>query len=438
MKESTKRWLWLLLYFLILLAPLIIVMIGPRPGPREFWRELSVALGFCGLALMGVQFIPTARLRPFSNLFSMDEVYYFHLRAALVGFAFVLAHPLILFLFNPTSVRLLNPLAAPARAVFGLVSLLALIGLVFTSVYRKQLNVKYEIWRLLHTTFAVVTVLTAMLHILGVDYYLSAPLQRILWVGLTVLWIGLIVNTRLIKPMFMSRRPYRMTEIRPERAQVWTLIVEPDGHQGIKFMPGQFAWLTIERPPFALRQHPFSIASSAESPERLEFTIAEKGDFTSQISKVPVGSVVYLDGPHGTFSMERYDGPGYVFIAGGIGSPPIMSMLRTMADRKTSKPAWLFYGNPTWESITYREALEKLANGLDLRVIHALENPPEDWEGEVGFINADMLKRHLPENRNELIYFICGPVRMITAVLEALQEAGVPLENVHTEQYDMV
>lgn len=438
MNDSTRRWLWLAFYFLVLLAPLIIVMIGPRPGPREFWRELSVAFGFTGLALMGVQFIPTTRLQSFSHLFSMDEVYYYHLRAALVGFLLVLAHPLILFFFNPTSVLLLNPLTAPARAVFGLVSLVALIGLVITSIYRKELSIKYEVWRFLHATFAITMVLTAMLHILGVDYYLAMPAQRVLWVALTVLWIGLILNNRAIRPISSMRRPYKVTEVQRETRRVWTLTVEPDGHEGIRFLPGQFAWLTIGRPAFALRQHPFSIASSATTPKRLEFTIAEAGDFTSGIGQVPVGEVVYVDGPHGTFSIDEQHGSGYVFIAGGIGSPPIMSMLRTMADREDKTPAWLFYGNHTWEDITYREELEQLKQRIDLKVVHVLEDPPETWDGETGFITADVLDRGLPEKRDGLVYFICGPVQMIEPVLVALKSIGARMENVHTEQYDMV
>lgn len=438
MNISAQRWLWFLLYGLILLAPLVMVIIGPRPGPREFWRELSVALGFSGLALLGVQFVPTARLRAFSNVFPMDEVYYFHRWAALVGFTFVLAHPLILFMFDPALVRLLNPLTAPARAVYGLISLLALVGLLVTSFYRQQLNLKYEFWRLLHTVLAVAVVLMAMLHILGVNYYLAMPWQRVVWIGLTALWIGLIVNTRLIQPLRQARRPYRLAEIRPETEKAWALVIRPDGHEGIRFMPGQFAWLTINRPPLALRQHPFTITSSAESPECLEFTVAELGDFTSRISEIPLESPVYLDGPHGSFSIDCYNGPGYVFIAGGVGSPPFISMLRTMADRQNHKPVCMFYGNQTWELIAYREELDVLQQQLNLRVIHVLEEPPENWQGESGFIDAGVLDRHLPEKRDELVYFICGPVPMITALKQALVEAGVPLQNVYTEQYDMV
>ena len=438
MNVSTKRLLWLGLYFLILVAPLIVILIGPRPGPRELWRELSVGLGFAGLALVGVQFIPTARLRAFSNTFTMDEVYYFHQRAALIGFTFILAHPLILFVFNPETVRLLNPFTAPARAVFGLIGLLALVGLAVTSVFRKELGIRYEVWRLVHVTLSVVMVLGAMLHILGVDYYLSMPWQRVLWIGLAVVWLGLIVNTHVISPLRQQRRPYKLVEVREENEATWTLVVEPDGHAGLRFMPGQFAWITIERSPFSLRQNPFSFASSAEVTDRLEFTIGEAGDFTSTIGQFKPGEVVYIDGPHGTFSIDRYDGPGYVFIAGGIGSPPVMSNLRTMADRGNRTPAWLFYGNPTPEMITYAEELIELEQTLDLQVIHVLEEPPDNWHGETGFISGEILDKYLPDNRNELIYFICGPVPMVEAMLAALQKIDVPLHNVHTEQYDMV
>jgi len=438
MEGSTRKRLWVLFYFVILLSPLVIVMIGPRPEPREFWRELSVGLGFVGLTLVGTQFVLTARLKAISNLFSMDEVYHYHLRASVVGFVLVLAHPLILFVFNPTAVRLLNPFTAPARYTFGVMAVSAMIVLLVTSVYRRQLDIKYEIWRSLHTIFAVVMVVAAMLHILGVDHYLSSLWQRGLWTVLVVVWLGLIVNSRLLKPVRQLASPFKVAEVRREVDYVWTVVIKPEGHEGIRFMPGQFAWLTIGRSPFAIREHPFSIASSAEKPDHLAFTIREAGDFTSRISGVPVGSVVYIDGPHGDFSIDVHDGPGYVFMAGGIGSPPIMSMIRTLADRGSHKPIWLFYGNVTHESITYRKELEALQHALDLRVIHVLETSPEDWTGESGFISPAILDRHLPGNRHELIYFICGPVPMIGAMLDALEQINVPSVNAHTELYDMV
>ena len=60
---------------------------------------------------------------------------------------------------------------------------------------------------------------------------------------------------------------------------------------------------------------------------------------------IAAGEVAYLDGPYGAFSVDRYAAPGFVFIAGGAGIAPIMSMLRTLADRHETRPLWLVYAN---------------------------------------------------------------------------------------------
>ena len=101
MSRGTRAAIWLGAFALMVLAPLLIMLIGPRPEGRQFWREFSVGLGYVGLSLMGVQLIPTARLRALADVFPMDTLYYFHHRISLVSLAFVIAHPLILFLHNP-------------------------------------------------------------------------------------------------------------------------------------------------------------------------------------------------------------------------------------------------------------------------------------------------------------------------------------------------
>jgi NAD(P)H-flavin reductase len=89
------------------------------------------------------------------------------------------------------------------------------------------------------------------------------------------------------------------------------------------------------------------------------------------------------------------------------------------------------------ESIIFREELEELENKLDFKMVHVLERPPEGWEGESGFINADILKRHLPENYKDSTYFLCGPLPMIEAVEGALDKLHVPVLHIFSEQYEM-
>ena len=340
MSQTTKRYLqgilWIALYLLLTLAPLLLLLVGPTPPGRGFWREFSVALGFAGLAMLCLQFVLTARFRWLKAPYGSDIVYFFHRQVSLVAFAIVLAHPLILFIEDPARLGLLNLFAAPWRARFGVTAVLALIALVAISLWRRRLRIHYDEWRIGHGLLATAAVALAMGHIVLVGHYVGTPWKQALWIAYGVFWVGLLAYVRVIKPWLELRRPYVVAEVKPERGNAWTLTLRPEGHAGMTFHPGQFAWLTLRSSPFADREHPFSFSSSAEQPERLGFTIRELGDFTRQIGQVRPGERVYLDGPHGAFTTDRHDhAAGFIFIVGGVGITPIMSILRTLADRGT-------------------------------------------------------------------------------------------------------
>jgi len=437
MRSPLRAWFWIAVYLLLIFAPLLIIFIGPRPAGREWYRDFSVALGFVGLSMMGLQFVPTARLPFLCCVFPMDTIYFFHHGISLASLAFVLAHPLVLVAGNANFLQLFNPLTAPTRALFGLGGLVAAFMLVSTSVLRKELRIVYEPWRAMHMLLSIAAVGFSLLHIFRVYYYTAMPLQRLLWIALPALWTVLIVYARGVKPALMLRKPYELKEVRQERCDSWTLALEPVGHPGIEFHPGQFAWLAVQRSPFDLRQHPFSFSSSAERKGWLEFTIRELGDFTETVKHVPTGARLYVDGPFGTFSPDLIEAPGYVLIAGGVGVTPLMSMLRTFADRGDTRPLILFFGSYSRETILFREEIEELEKKLNLKVVHVLEHPHEGWDGEVGYVTSEVLDRHLPEDRLEYQYFLCGPLPMIQAVEKALPGAGVPLSRLRSERYEM-
>jgi predicted ferric reductase len=75
---------------------------------------------------------------------------------------------------------------------------------------------------------------------------------------------------------------------------------------------------------------------------------------------------------------------------------------------------------------------------LNLTVVHVLSDPPAGWEGERGYINAQLLQRHLPPTYADHEYFICGPGVMMDAIEKALGEMNVPLSKYHSERYSFV
>ena len=437
MKKKNLTYLWIAFYFIMVFLPLVLLMIFPRPEGREFLRDFSVALGFLAMALLGLQTIPTSRLKFFTKAFPMDTLYTFHHGLSIFTFIIALAHPILLFINNPETLRLLNLVTAPWRARAAVISVLAMLLLVATSVWRELMKLKYDVWRWIHDGLSFLAIGLALYHMFKVNYYMSLTYQKVIWLGLTGIWTAIILYIRVGKPVIMINNPYKVVRVEEERGQSWSLYLEPDGHEGFNFEAGQFAWITTESP-FIFRENPFSFSNSAEHEGNvIGFTIKELGDFTSKIKDFEPGKTVYVDGPYGTFSIDEHYCRDLVFIAGGIGSAPVMSMLRTLADRDYEKEILFFYGNPTWDSVIFREELQELEEKLDLKIIHVLERPPEGWEGETGFINADILKRHLHKDCTECTYFLCGPLPMIEAVEGAMKKVDIPPTHVFSEQYEM-
>jgi predicted ferric reductase len=439
LRYAARGTIWLFVYLVFVLAPMFALLAGSLPPERDFWTEFSVAIGYAGLAMMGLQFGLTARFRHVTEPWGEDVIYHFHRQISLIAVALVLAHPIILFITRPELLALLNFVEAPWRARFAALSTYSLIALVVMALMRAKWNIRYETWHFWHIGLAVVAVAAGISHMVGWSFYLADPWKRALWIGLTIFWIGLLLHVRIVKPLFMLRRPYRVAEVRRERGDSWTLAMQPAGHHGFRFSPGQFGWLTVWGSPFKISGHPFSFSSSAAVTDgRVEMTIRNLGDFSGAIGDVPVGKRVYLDGPYGAFTIDRNPADMHVLIAGGVGITPMMSMIRTLADRGDKRLIVLLYGSRDFESITFREELDALKQRLNLTIVHVLADPPAGWTGEKGFVTAEVLKRYLPEPYADHEYFICGPDVMMDAIEEALGELKVPLSKYHSERYAFV
>ena len=431
-----------LLYLGITLAPLVLAWSGIEPG-RWFLVDFSVALGFVGLSLMGLQFLVAARSRWVAAPFGTDVLLQYHRQIGYVSLLFILAHPLLLFVADAGYLALLDVTTAPLRAQMAVTSTIALLVLVALSIWRKQLHIGYEFWQLTHGVLAFVAVVAALTHVLLVGYYVNEPLEVALWLWMSVVFVGLILWVRVVRPLEIRSKAWHIEDVIPERGDIHTVMLKPSkshAHRfdGLRFEPGQFAWVKVGKSPFAVTWHPFSISSSAEKAGRVALSIKAAGDFTREISYLKPGTPVYPDGPHGAFTLDRYDGPGFVFIGAGVGITPLLSMLRTMADRNDLRPCYLFFGNREWESVAFREEIEDLGSRLNLEVVHVLSRPPEDWEGEEGRIGAAVLARHLLARYQNLQYFICGPESLMDAAEDALVDLGIPKRRIHSERFVMV
>jgi 3-phenylpropionate/trans-cinnamate dioxygenase ferredoxin reductase subunit len=438
-KHHLKGVFWITIYVIITLTPLIIALIGMEGNERGFWTEFSVALGFVGLTMMALQFAITARFGKLEAPYGIDIVIEFHKQISLAACGFIILHPAILMFTYPDNLQLLNLITAPFRAQMAVLSVLSLIILVIISLFREDLKINYEIWKTLHGILAIVAVVTAFLHILGVAYYLSFFWKQIFWGLLLFTFIAILLYIRIIKPWYLTNKSYKIVKIKEERGDTWSIFFKPDGHKGLSFKPGQFVWLTMGNSPFKIEEHPFSFSSSSEKTGTYSLTIKELGDFTGQVKNFKPGDKAYMDGPYGVFTPDRVnDFSGLVFICGGVGITPVMSILRTYADRKDQCPILMIYANEDLESVTFYEELGEIKKLLNLQLIQVLNEPGDDWEGEKGYVDEEILDKYLPEDFETRLYFICGPDPMMAATEIALEKKGVPLARINMEHFKLV
>jgi predicted ferric reductase len=427
---------WIGLYVLLAALPLGAALFGQTPEYRGFLVEFGVALGFVALAMFGLQFALTARFRRLASPYGLDAQLQFHRQAGLIAFWLALAHPVMLIVGQPAFAAFLDPRVEPIRALALWAVTGALVLLVGLTLWRRPLGVSYPWWRVTHALLGVFVLFVGLVHVLRVRHYLAVPWRQGLWVAMTAAAMGLLLYARVLRPIGMRRKRYTVTAVRPERGNSWTLVVEPVGHEGMAFDAGQFAWLTLGPSPFVIDQHPFSFASSAATPARLEFTIRALGDFTATIGDVRPGTTAFLEGPYGAFVLSPH-AESAVFIVGGVGVTPAMSILRTLRDRGDRRPLVLVFANRTWDDVLFREELAELEHELNLRVIHLLADPPAEWAGERGIPDGALLERCLPADDPGIEYFVCGPEAMMDAVEPWLLRRGVPVRRINAERFDI-
>jgi predicted ferric reductase len=432
--------LWIAVYVVLVVLPLPLGLISLDPG-RGFWTNLSVALGFVGLAMFGLQFAMAARSFVVVHPVGMDVVLGFHKQMAYLATLLVFAHPIILFLVDSSFLGLLDVVTSPLRAKFAVASIVLLVVLILLSVFRRRLRIRYEVWQATHAILAVAVVATALAHVLLVGYYVREWWEQALWIAYSAAFVGLGLWVRILKPLVRRRRKWMVEEVEHDVDSVTTVtirLLDPTSYapRRFHFDPGQFAWLQARRSPFALSYHPFSISTSAVHPHRIGFSIKAHDGFSREIADLVPGDVVYVDGPFGAFVLPE-SGP-VVFVGAGVGVTPLLGMLETLADRGDDRECVLWLGNRSETSIPCLERIESLRSRMRLRVVHVLSRPSEEWTGERGHVDAAFVDRQLAAVPRDASFCLCGPDAMMDDVESALAAHGVRHDAIHSERFGMV
>jgi ferredoxin-NADP reductase len=206
----------------------------------------------------------------------------------------------------------------------------------------------------------------------------------------------------------------------------------------VDFQPGQYFWVTLLDPPYDDEKGPRRHITVVTSPtERGILGLATRlrdSAFKRSLAELPEGTEVEVEHPKGSFVLPQETDKHYVFIAGGIGITVFRSMLRYIADEGLPHRVTLVYSNRDRESTAFYDELRELeAANPNLEIVFTMTKDA-GWEGETRHIDADMLLDHLGD-LDTYTYLIAGPPGMVEGVTGALQEAGIPEDQIRSQGF---
>lgn len=201
-----------------------------------------------------------------------------------------------------------------------------------------------------------------------------------------------------------------------------------------RFDAGQYCFLQNPYAPNPHELRPFSIASSPQTKDYLEFCIKIYGDWTFSFSKIKKEDTLVIEGPHGAFIWDRKIEHA-VFLVGGLGITPIISILRYLSEKKYTPQITLIYGNRDSNKVVYYDELAEINKKIpSMKIVHIFSHLPKNssWTGYKGFITEDIIKKE-GNLLSTPTFFIVGPPIFLAKMDVLLANLEVKKDNIKKE-----
>lgn len=405
-----------------LIALFALLNIAFAAEEQETRVTAATTLGGVAFLLMTSSAVLSTRLGIFEDWFGgLDRMYQVHRVSGVFAAIIALVHFFLAPKELPAGVDpAANPLAPSSP--LGMLALIVLVIGIFVALNRK---ISYSRWRPTHRSMILV-------YLLIVGHFVTVPdvfFKQLSPPGLMLMGAALIGVISAFYSLFgMNRRtalPYTIEAVnRLERAT--EVVLKPVTNM-ITFKPGQFAFVEINGKEWN-EPHPFTI-SSAPGEDRLRFTMKVLGDWTRRVREdLNTGGTVQIRGPYGRFDTLQA-GKKQIWLAGGIGITPFLSMLRAMKEDDDREVTLVYAVREEPEALFIQELAEISYKIPAVRLVPLFSN-----QGQ--FASVEAMKENLPETLNTYEYFMCGPKPMVDGLLTGLKKAGVDRSKIHTEAFE--
>lgn len=220
-----------------------------------------------------------------------------------------------------------------------------------------------------------------------------------------------------------------------------TMAFHFDKPEGFTFRPGQAVDLIL---PEAAglgaegSRHAFSIVSAPHESELVVATRMRPSAFKNALARLPIDASAEIDGPFGSMTLHSKVARPAVFIAGGIGITPYMSMLRHAAFSASQQQLVLLYSNRRPEDCAFLTELQRLeGDHRYFRLVATMTEMAQSrmpWTGETGRIDEALVRRATAELANP-VYYVAGPPAMVAALRDELEDSGIDPDDIRNEEF---
>ncbi|MHB1935563.1 MAG: FAD-dependent oxidoreductase [Acidobacteriaceae bacterium] len=210
---------------------------------------------------------------------------------------------------------------------------------------------------------------------------------------------------------------------------------------GFDFRAGQAIDVTLIDPPETDPEGNVRTFSIASPPSEDQLTIATRmrdSAFKRVLRHAQPGLEASVEGPTGSLTLHKNASKPAVFLTGGIGITPFLSIVRQAAKDRPNHQLYLFYSNRRPEDAPFLDILQSVAQSHPqfhfVATMTKMEASHRTWTGEKGVVDAGMLFRHVPDLVGPT-YYIAGPPAMVAAMRRMLLAVKVDEDDVRTEEF---
>ncbi len=427
-----KKTGWVVVFGALIFTLNLWILSKPTPGAvfTAPLKSLGQITALLGTVLLAFEFILAARIRLVEKWFGgLDKVYHAHRILGGSGFALIVYHPLFLLVNALPNVRAAMNLIIPSSILsydYGIFAFYSFLVLIFLTLYVK---LPYHIWKATHILMGIPLVFM-LLHMLFITSDISAYLPLRVWtLGLTFAALAAYSYKRFLYTYFGPRYEYTVSLVMRAGAITELTLMPTAGR--LPYEAGQFAFISLENKWLAREKHPFTIVSSPTE-TALRFSIKSLGDYTSKLEVVREGDKVYVYGPYGKFGEKALaSAKDQIWIAGGIGVTPFLSLAKFLSARGNTGTITVFYCVKNMDEALYAEELA-----------HARANPKfnvldfcSDIEGR---ITSEHVARIAGDPKDKII-LLCGPQGMVEGLARDFEDIyHVPKHNIIFEEFSFL